>query len=417
MVPQLLSLLRSRPRARSRARAFLSSSCAGIENLEERTLLSSATLAILNGNFTGSYSGKITVDNNGTKTTSAVTATAFQMAINNGAVTFTTPVGNGSGTVNLARNIVGTVNAPYQSTTVPISLSGNVTNVNAIQTFATGTWSLSVNLGGGVTATGSGSWTASAPQVLSNFNGNYIGTYQGSLTVTSSSGKTTTPVDPGTFSAVINNGVITTTFPSSSGLTGQSGTIDVTGRINGTSTFVEDGVTITVTASGPASRGMQGVNGSGTWSVKANLPGGIFLTGSGTFTLESVLVLDGSYAGTATGSVTLDDNGTITNDPIPGSILSNNTVDVTIASGAVTFSAPGVSATGTGNIDNNGNITGSATFVNSNVTITINITGVGAPTATGNVLNGTWTIASTNLGGGETVSGSGTWTATPVTAI
>jgi hypothetical protein len=339
------------------------------------------------------------------------------MTINNGAINFAAPVGSGTGTVNISRNIVGTVNAPYQSTTVPISLGGNVTNVNAIQTFATGTWSLSVNLGGGVTATGSGSWTASAPQVLSNFNGNYIGTYQGSLTVTSSSGKTTTPVDPGTFSAVINNGVITTTFPSSSGLTGQSGTIDVTGRINGTSTFVEDGVTITVTASGPASRGMQGVNGSGTWSVKANLPGGIFLTGSGTFTLESVLVLDGSYAGTATGSVTLDDNGTITNDPIPGSILSNNTVDVTIASGAVTFSAPGVSATGAGNIDNNGNITGSATFVNSNVTITINITGVGAPTATGNVLNGTWTIASTNLGGGETVSGSGTWTATPVTAI
>jgi hypothetical protein len=417
MVPQLLDLLRSRPRARSRARAYLSSTCAGIENLEERTLLSSATLAILNGNFSGSYTGKITVDNNGTKTTTAVTATSFTMAINNGAITFTTPVGTGTGTVTIGRAITGTVNASYQSTPVPISVTGNITNVNANQTYATGTWSLSVNLGGGVTATGGGNWSAGAPQVLSNFNGNYVGTYQGSISVTQSGSTTTTPITPGTFAAVINNGVITTTFPNSSGLTSEGGTISVNGTVSSTATFVEDGVTITVTAGGPASRGMQGVNGSGNWSFKANLPGGIFMTGSGTWTLESVLVLDGSYAGTATGSVTLDDNGTITNDPIPGSILSDNTVDVTISNGTVTFSAPGVPATGSGTIDNNGNITGSATFVNNNVTVTITITGVGAPTADGNVLNGTWSIASTNLGGGETVSGSGTWTATPVTAI
>jgi hypothetical protein len=171
-------------------------------------------------------------------------------------------------------------------------------------------------------------------------------------------------------------------------------------------------VTITVTASGPTGRGKDGVNGSGVWTFRTNLPGGIFVTGRGTYTLESVLVLDGSYAGTATGNVTVDNNGTITNNPIPGSILTNNAVDVTIATGTVTFSAPGVPATGTGTIDNNGNITGTASFVDNGVTVTITITGVGAPTANGNVLNGTWTIASTNLGGGVTVSGSGTWTAT-----
>jgi hypothetical protein len=391
MVPQLLGLLRSRPRARTRARVLASPTWPAIENLEERTLLSSATLAILNGNFTGSYSGKITVNNNGTKTTTTVSATQFTMTINNGAITFTTPVGNGTGTVTVGRAISGTVEAPYQSTTVPITLAGNVTNVNAVQTYAVGTWSLSVNLGGGVTATGSGSWSASAPQILSNFNGNYAGTYQGSITTNTDGSISTSPITPGTFTSLINNGVISTTFPSGSGFTGLTGTIDANGRVNGTISFVEDGVTITVTATGPASRGMQGVNGSGTWSFKANLPGGIFFTGSGTWTMESVLVLDGSYVGTGVGSLTVDDNGSITTDPVPGSQVSNNTLDVTISNGTVTFY--------------------------NSVTVTINFVGTGVPTASGNYLSGTWSIATTNLGGGETVSGSGTWSATPSMAV
>jgi hypothetical protein len=339
------------------------------------------------------------------------------MTTNNGAVTFTTPAGNGTGTVDINRNIVGTVNAPYNGGTVPISVTGSITNVNAIQTLAFGTWSFTVNLGGGVTATGSGNWSASAPQILSNFNGNYVGTYQGALTINNNGAISTQPVNPGTFTAVINNGVVTTSFPSGSGLTSSGGTIDVTGRLNSTSTFVDDGVTITVTATGPTGRGKDGVNGSGVWTFRTNLPGGIFVTGRGTYTLESVLVLDGSYAGTATGNVTTDDNGTITTDPVPGSILTNNTVDVTISNGTVSFSAPGIPATGTGTIDNNGNITGTVTFVDNSVTVTVTIAGTGAPTANGNVLNGTWTIASTSLGGGVTISGSGTWTATPVMAI
>jgi len=105
MVPQLLTLLRSRPRVRSRARMFLSPNCPAVENLEERTLLSAATLSILNGNFTGSYAGQITVNNNGSITKSAVTSTALSMAINNGAITFTTPVGDGTGTVTVGRAI------------------------------------------------------------------------------------------------------------------------------------------------------------------------------------------------------------------------------------------------------------------------------------------------------------------------
>ena len=412
MVPQMLALLRSRPRARSRARVFVSPTCAGIENLEERTLLSSATLAILNGSFTGTYKGSVTVNNNGTKTTTPVTSTAFQMTINNGAINFTTPNGNGTGTVNIGRNITGTVNVPNDGGTIPVAVVGKITNVNAIQTVGSGTWSFSVNLGGGVTATGSGSWSATAPQVLSNFNGNYAGTYQGSLTVNDHGTKTTTPVDVSPFTAVINNGAMTISFPSSSGVTG-SATIDINGRVTGSSTFTENGVTITVTSGGPASRGMQGVNGSGTWSIKATtISTGVTLTGSGTYNFHSVLVLDGSYTGSATGNVVQNDNGTITNNPIPGSILSNNEVDLTISNGTVTLSVPGIPATGTGTIDENGVISGSVSFSDNGATVTVSFSAQGAPTATGKIVNGTWSFPSTDLGGGVSISGSGAFTAT-----
>ena len=410
MVPQLLALLRSRPRARTRACALVSPSWPAIENLEERTLLSSATLAILNGNFTGTYSGKITVNNNGTKTTSTVASTAFTMAINNGAITFTTPVGNGTGTVDINRNIVGTVQAPYQNTTVSVSVAGLVTNLTAVQTTAKGTWSFSVDLGGGVTAAGHGSWSASAPQTLSNFDGNYLGSYQGSVTENNHGTITTNPVNPSSFTAVISNGAIAVTFPSSTGLTG-SATIDVTGHVNGTTTYVENGVAITVTSTGHASRSLAGVNASGSWHIKATqIATGVTFSGKGTWTMQSVLVLDGSYAGTATGNVTVNNNGTITIYPIPGSILSNNAVNVTIASGTVTVSVPGIPATGTGTIDNNGNIAGTVTYLDNGVTITINFSAQGTPTANGNVINGTWNF-SADLGGGVTESGSGNWTA------
>jgi hypothetical protein len=43
--------------------------------------------------------------------------------------------------------------------------------------------------------------------------------------------------------------------------------------------------------------------------------------------------------------------------------------------------------------------------------VTVIFSGTGVPTANGNVLSGTWTVFPTN-GGGVTISGSGTWTAT-----
>jgi len=405
MVPRLLTLFRPPTRARSGARA-LHSQPSAIESLEERILLSSATLAILNGNFTGTYSGTVTVKNNGAITKTPVTATAFTMTTNNGAINFTTPVGNGTGTVDINRIIVGTVNAQYQNQIVPISLSGKITNVNAIRTAGNGSWSFSLNLGGGVTATGSGTWSATAPQTLSNFNGDDIGTYQGAVNVTQNGSTTTTPITPGTFYAAINNGVVGIGFPGSSGLRSQGGTIDVNGRINSTATFVEDGVTIPVTASGPAWRGQDGINGNGVWTFKANLPGGIYVQGRGTWTLESVLDFDGVYEGTGSGNVTVDDNGTITNTTVTDSSISIQIF------GIVYMFLNDVSGMGRGTIDNDGNINGLASFLDNQTPVTVSFSGTGVPTANGNVLSGTWTVLPTNVGGGVTISGSGTWTAT-----
>ena len=143
------------------------------------------------------------VNNNGSITKTPVTPTAFTMTTNNGAINFTTSVGDGTGTVDINRNIVGTVSVPYQNQIVPISLSGKITNVNAIRTAGNGSWSFSVNLGGGVTATGSGTWSATAPQTLSNFNSDDIGTYQGAVNVTQNGSTTTTPITPGTFATTL----------------------------------------------------------------------------------------------------------------------------------------------------------------------------------------------------------------------
>jgi hypothetical protein len=61
-----------------------------------------------------------------------------------------------------------------------------------------------------------------------------------------------------------------------------------------------------------------------------------------------------------------------------------------------------------GTTDNNGNINGLASFIENQTSVTVIF--AGAPTANGIVLNGTWDILSTNVGGGVTISGSGTWT-------
>jgi hypothetical protein len=133
-----------------------------------------------------------------------------------------------------------------------------------------------------------------------------------------------------------------------------------------------------------------------------------------------VLVLDGVYSGTATGNVTENDNGTITNIPIPGTAVTDNSINIQIFGGIVTLFINDVSGTGKGTADDGGNITGLASFLENRVPVTIVFSGTGAPTANGNVLNGTWSIPTTNVGGGVTnvtISGSGTWTATQTEAV
>jgi hypothetical protein len=408
MVPQLISIFRSHPRARARARFLALAPCAAIECLEERTLLS-ASLALFNGNYAGSYKGTVVVNNKGTITTSAVTATAFQSTFTNGVIATTTPAGAGTGSVNSNGAIAGTVNSQTNGVNFPITFSGNITAVNSSGTAAAGGWSYSVNLGNGVTVTGNGTWTASAAPVVSDFNGNYAGNYAGTV-VTNNNGTTTnSAVNTTAFTAVINNGSINVTFPSPTGLTAGPATINVNGNITGTASFVDDGVTVTVNYMGSATRSLSGVNASGTWTFTANLGNGVTQSGTGTWTTQSVLVADGTYTGSFNGSTVLDNNGVITTTPIPSEV-SNLSVSLTISNGTVTLSAPGVPATGTGTIDQNGNITGTTSFMIDGVAVTGQFTGTVVLTPNGNVITGAWTF-SVNLGSGIVETGSGTWTA------
>jgi hypothetical protein len=420
MVPRLIGFRLAPPRRRtprrrtlSRSRLFGVSLCdvscsSPVESLEDRTLLS-ASLALYNGSFAGSYKGVQTTDNNGVITTTRVTATALQSTFANGVVTVTIPGGTGTGTVESNGQISGTVNTSVEGQAAVVTFTGSVTAANNSTTRIDGAWSYSVNLGNGVTVSGQGTWTASAAPVVSDFDGNYAGTYRGTDVLDNNGTITKSSVSPTTFQALISNGTITDTFPSPTGLFNGTGTIGVAGNIDGTVTEVIDGVTVTITDSGQATRSLSGVKGAGTWSFSANLGGGETETGSGTWTIQSVLIADGAYSGSFNGSTVLNNNGVITTTPIPNEV-SNLSVSLTISNGTVTLSAPGVPATGTGTIDQNGNITGATSFTVDGVAVTGQFLGTVVLTPYGNVITGTWTF-SANLGGGVTETGSGTWTA------
>jgi hypothetical protein len=178
---------------------------------------------------------------------------------------------------------------------------------------------------------------------------------------------------------------------------------------------VVDGVTITITDTGNASRSLSGVQGQGTWSFSANLGGGVTETGTGTWTIQSVLVANGTYTGSFNGSTVVNNNGVSSTTSIPNEV-SNLSVSLTISNGTVTLSAPGVPATGTGTIDQNGNITGTTSFTIDGVAVTGQFNGTVVLTPNGNVITGTWSF-SVNLGGGVVETGSGTWTAESTTPV
>jgi hypothetical protein len=415
MVPRLIGFRFAPPRRRTLSRSRLLgvspcevSCCTAVESLEDRTLLS-ASLALYNGSFAGSFKGVQTINNNGVITTSPVNPTALQSTFANGAITVTIPGGSGSGTVNSNGQLSGTVNISVAGQPAVATFTGSVTAANNTITGIAGAWSYSVNLGNGVTVSGQGTWTGSAAPVVSDFNGNYVGSYQGTDVLNNNGSITTSSVSPTTFQTLINNGTITDSFPSPTGLFNGTGTIGVAGNINGTVTDVIDGVTVTITDSGQATRSLSGVTGAGIWSFSANFGGGVTETGSGTWTIQSVLVANGAYSGSFNGSTVVNNNGVITTTPIPNEV-SNLSVSLTISNGTVSLSAPGVPATGMGTIDQNGNITGTTSFTINGVAVTGQFVGTVVLTPNGNVINGTWTF-SVNLGGGVTETGSGTWTA------
>jgi hypothetical protein len=410
MIPRLIGFPLSRPRRRgiSRGRSFNPAPCLAIERLEERTLLS-ASLSLFNGSYAGTFHGTETVNNNGQTTKSTVTATAFQATMTNGVVALSFNGGTGSGIVNSNGQISGTVNTTVDGQAVPVSFTGSVTAANNSTTKIAGAWSYSANLGNGVTVAGQGSWTGSSPLVLTDFDGNYNGAYQGTEVVNDKGTKTTSAVSATAFQAVIANGTITDSFASNSGLTNGTGTISLQEQISGTASLVIDGVTVTVTDTGHASRSLAGVQGSGTWAFTGDLGGGIVETGHGTWTFQSVLVFDGNYTGSFNGSTVLNNNGTVTTTSIPNEV-SDLSLSLTIANGAVTLSAPGVPATGTGTIDQNGNIIGSTSFTIDGVLVTGQFTGQVVATPNGDVITGAWNF-SVNFGGGVVETGTGTWTA------
>lgn len=408
MLGRLMAFRSLRPRRRSLLRGrSLRLNCAAIEFLEERTLLS-ASLALYNGIYSGTFKGTETVNNNGTITTTKETANAFQATITNGVIAVTISGGSGSGIVGSNGNISGTLNTTVNGQPVTVSFTGSVTAANHSTTKIVGTWSYSANLGAGVTVSGEGNWTGSSPLAITDFDGNYDGTYQGTVTVNNNGTKTTSTISTTPFTAVNSDGTITVTFTSGSGLSPGTGTIDINGDISGTTSFVDDGVTVTVTATGHATRSLSGVAESGKWSFTANLGGGVTETGKGTWAAQSVLDFDGAYTGSFNGSTVLNDNGTVTTTPVESEV-SSLALSVNIANGVVTVSAPGVPATGTGTVDQNGNLTGTFSFTVNGVTITGEITGVVVVTPDGSYITGTWSFSASS--DNVVYSGSGTWTA------
>jgi PhoPQ-activated pathogenicity-related protein len=378
--------------------------------------ISPPALALYNGNYTGTYTGTSIVNNNGTITTTPVAATAYTAIIEDGVITVTIPGGSGTGTVDSQGDISGSVNIQIDGVIVAVPFTGMISAVGPAGTAAAGTWQYSANLGNGIVVSGNGSWGMSSAQVVTDFDGNYAGSYQGSVVVKSNGQTTTSAVAPTSFAAVLANGFAQFTYPSSSGLATGTGTIGANGSVTGMTSFVTNGVTVPVTFVGTATRSLSGVQATGTWSFTANLGNGMVESGQGTWIFARVLIFNASYAGNFSGTVVTNNNGTITTSSLPGSGVTNTSVQLAISNGVVTVSVPGVAGTGTGTIDAEGNITGTVTFQSYGLTVTVHFVGKAIQTTTGDVITGTWSYTE-NYGGGIVVSGSGVWDVSNTTSV
>ena len=182
-------------------------------------------LALYDGNYTGTYSGTSVVDNNGTITTSPVNLTAYTAISKDGQVAVTIPGGSGTGTIDSAGNVSGSVTIQIDGVNVAVPFAGTITAAGPSGTAAAGTWQYSANLGNGVVVSGNGSWTAGAAQVVTDFDGNYAGSYQGSVVVNNNGQITTSPVASTLYTSTISNGAMQMLFPGSTGLSVGTGAI------------------------------------------------------------------------------------------------------------------------------------------------------------------------------------------------
>jgi PhoPQ-activated pathogenicity-related protein len=365
-------------------------------------------LALYNGNYSGTYTGTSVVNNNGTITTTPVAATPLTAIIKNGQIAVTIPGGTGTGTVDSQGDVSGSVNIQIDGVTVAVPFTGMIAAVGPSGTAATGSWQYSAKVANGIVVSGKGSWTAGSAQIVTDFDGNYAGSYQGSVLVKDNGQTTTSAVAATSFTGVVSNGFAQFTFPTSTGLATGTATIGANGSLAGTTSFVTNGVTVTVTFAGTATRTLSGVQATGTWSFTANLGNGVVESGQGTWSLARVLIFNASYAGSFSGTLVTNNNGSITTSSLPGSGVTNTSVQLTISNGVVAVSVPGVAGTGTGTIDAAGNITGTVTFQSYGLTVTVHFVGKAVQTTTGDVITGTWSYTE-NYGGGIVVSGSGVW--------
>ena len=118
----------------------------------------------------------------------------------------TIPGGSGTGTVDSQGDISGSVNIQIDGVTVAVPFTGMIAAVGPSGTAANGTWQYSANVGNGIVVSGNGLWTMSGAQVVTDFDGNYAGSYQGSVVVNNNGQTTTSPVAPTSFTAAISNG-------------------------------------------------------------------------------------------------------------------------------------------------------------------------------------------------------------------
>lgn len=252
-------------------------------------IVSPPNVSRFDANMSGTYNGTNFVSINGNVTSSAAGPTSYTATIHNGAVTGNIAgAGPAYGTVDANGNITGFVNMQVNGVTVPVQFSGTVSAANASGTTALGTWTYSQNLGGGVIVNGEGTWSSSSPELVSDFDGSYAGSYQGSTLLNNNGTKTTSTVANTSYTATISNGNIAVTFPPSSGLSPGVGTVDAKGHVVATTSFVTNGVTIRVTFIGTATRTLSGIQITGNWTFYQNFGGGIVYSGKGTATTNLV---------------------------------------------------------------------------------------------------------------------------------